>query len=186
MFLKLGLFGTFCFVMHLKSSASPLVFYMTIEVQRTATTKTNYRSMLLKPLGVLQFQQQNPKQTLSNQLLHNYKEFYHHRNQHLNRTFRSQKPHLSNGKERVDGDLKTTKSNCPFLPLLFHRRLAFQILTRRLSLVREFVFYIHVLYKWACMYLVCSYRTFLPHGVIMQLTVCGDVCSSPGIERPWL
>lgn len=139
--------------MHLKSSASSLVFYMITKAQPTATTRKNYRSMLVKPPRVLQFQRKNPKQTFSIQLLHYYRGSHHHRNKHLNCTFRSQKPHLSNGREKADGDLKTTKSNCPFLLLLFLRRLVFQILTYPLSLVHEFVFYIHVVYNCACMYL---------------------------------
>lgn len=143
--------------MHLKSSVYPLVFYMITKVQPTATTRRNYRSMLLKPPRALQFQQQYQKQTFSNSLLHHYKESHHHWIQHLNGTFRSQKPHLSNGREKADGGLKTTKSNCPFLPLLFLRRLVFRILTHPLSLVHEFVFYIHVLYKCACIYLVCLF-----------------------------
>lgn len=57
---------------------------------------------------------------------------------------RRPRPRLSSERGRADGGLRMTKSSYPFLTWPFIRTLRFSILTHPHSLVREYLFHIHL------------------------------------------
>ena len=64
-------------LLHIISSVPPSVFYMTIEVQPTASTKRNCRSIVLQPRRAPPLQQQSRGQIFSGRLLQLYMETLH-------------------------------------------------------------------------------------------------------------
>lgn len=112
-----------------------LVSYMTSKVQPSASTKRKYRSVVLQRPRALHLQQLSQGETSIDQLRRHYWESLHRWTTLLHPTFRRERLRLSNGRGRVDGGLRMTKSNCPFLPSLSLKSSLFRIPTLPLSLV---------------------------------------------------
>lgn len=111
------------------------VSYMTSKVQPSASTKRKYRSVVLQRPRALHLQQLSQGETSIDQLRRHYWESLHRWTTLLHPTFRRERLRLSNGRGRVDGGPRMTKSNCPFLPSLSLKSSLFRIPTLPLSLV---------------------------------------------------